>query len=475
MEVVESSSEAIGVGLSHGNRLGQSVNRTAARAMKPPNTHSRRTFLAATAGFAGFPVLRAAGQPPPSERVRLGFIGCGGRAKQIMPMFLSSPDVEIVAVSDVIEPRMDEARKLLERGSRPQRPDAVIEHERILERKDVDAVVIATTQHWHGLPHIQACQAGKAVFVEKPLSHTVLEGRAMVNASRKNGVVTLMGTQQRAGPHYQRAVELVRGGRLGRVGLVECWNYHNTGKRVGRVSDSDPPPGYHWDRWLGPAPRVPFNWGRLNNSWWFDYAGGMLTNWAVHHIDVILWAMNAASPAAVSCSGGKFVVDDMADTPDTIEASWEFPGWLMQYHYRGFNNFHAVQSRPNHHGICFHGTQATLVLDRFGFEIREDGKPAEVSERMTAVPYFNEADPGKSEQDGPWHRLFVDCVKAARKPPLELEEGHRATVCCHLANIAYRTARKIRWNGADESIPDDAEAAGMLSRSRRSGYELPTV
>jgi predicted dehydrogenase len=438
---------------------------------------ARRRFLQTTAAVAAGlgRFLRTRGQDVASERVRIAFIGCGGRAQQMMPMFASFPDVDVVAVSDVIESRMDRALEVLNRSQFPQKPERVLEHERILERKDVDAVVIATTQHWHGRPHIQACQAAKHIFVEKPLSHTVVEGRQMVKASKRSGVIAMMGTQQRAGPHYQQAVELIRSGRLGKVALVECWNYHNTGNRVGRHPDSEPPPGCHWDRWLGPAPLVPFNPGRLNNSWWFDYAGGMLTNWAVHHIDIILWAMQQWSPGAVSCSGGKFVVDDMADTPDTIQASWEFPGWLMQYEYRGFNNFHSVQSRPNHHGICFHGNKATMVLDRFGYGIWNDSKPDDVAESMKAVPYFDAKDPKKSGQDGPWQRLFIDCVKTGKQPPLDLEESHKATVCCHLANIAYVVGRKIRWDPVSEAIPGDEGAAGLLSHPRRKGYELPAV
>jgi predicted dehydrogenase len=249
---------------------------------------------------AALPFLLRSAQAAASERVRLGFVGCGGRARQMLPMFHSFNDVDIVAISDVIEPRMAQAAEIISKGERPQKPDRYVEYERMLERKDLDAVVIATTQHWHGLPHIRACQAGKHIFVEKPLSHTVEEGRQMVRASNKHGVISMMGTQQRAGPHYQKAVELVRGGRLGKVPLVECWNYHNTGARAGKAADSEAPAGYHWDRWLGPAPLVPFNQSRLNNSWWFDYAGGMMTNWAIHHIDIILWAMKEYAPRSVS-------------------------------------------------------------------------------------------------------------------------------------------------------------------------------
>jgi predicted dehydrogenase len=442
-----------------------------------PTPLSRRKFLRTSAlACVAPPLLAPSGRAAPSARVRIAFIGCGGRARQMMPMFQSFDDVDIVALSDVIEPRLQQALELLGKGARPQKPDRILEHERILERKDVDAVVIATTQHWHGRPHIQACQAGKHVFVEKPLSHTVVEGRAMVKATKKHGVIAMMGTQQRAGPHYQKAAALVQSGRLGKVGLVECWNYSNTRQRVGRRADSEPPPGYHWDRWLGPAPWAPFNWSRLDNSWWFDYGGGMLTNWAIHHVDIILWAMQTWSPTSAVCAGGKFVVDDLADTPDTVDAVWEFSGWLMQYRYRGFSNFHPNPNRPNHHGIAFHGSKATLVIDRFGYEIWEEANPKQVAEKMSAIPYFDANDPGKSEQDGPWQRLFIDCVKGEKKPPLTLEESHKGTVCCHLANISYRCGgRKIRWEGEKETTPGDAEAAKLLERPRRKGFELPEV
>ncbi len=437
---------------------------------------TRRRFLKAAAASAAIgPLLMTSGKAAPNERVRLGFIACGGRARQLMNIFRHFPDVDIPVICDVIEPRLEEAAKVLAREPYPQTPERVIDYRRMLERDDIDAVVIATTQHWHGLPHIHACQAGKAIFVEKPLSHTVVEGRAMVEAARKHGVLAMMGTQQRAGPHYQKVVELVGGGRLGKVALVECWNYHNTGSRVGHHADGAPPAGYDWDRWLGPAPKVPFNWGRLNNSWWFDYAGGMMTNWAVHHIDIILWAMQAASPITATCSGGKFVVNDMADTPDTIDASWEFPGWLMQYQYRGFNNYHSVESRPHHHGICFHGDKATLVVDRHGYQIWDEADPRQVAEKESAIPYFSEKDPARSEQDGPWQRAFVDCLKQGKPAPLDLEESHRSTVCCHLANISYLTGEKVRWDGKSEKVIGSSAANDLLDRPRREGYQLPKV
>lgn len=435
---------------------------------------NRRKFVQTTAfAAAAVPFLRLSAKESPSERVRIGFIACGGRARQLMNIMRHFPDVEILAISDVIESRMDQAMEVLSKDPYPHKPDRLVDYREMLDRKDIDAVVIATTQHWHGLPHIHASQAGKHVFVEKPLSHTIEEGRAMVQSTRRHGIIAMMGTQQRAGPHYQKAVELIQSGRLGKVALVECWNYHNTGNRVGRPPNSEPPAGCHWDRWLGPAPEVPFNRARLDHSWWFDYAGGMLTNWAIHHIDVILWAMGYADPQSVSCTGGKYVVDDLADSPDTIDAAWEFPGWLMQYRYRGFNNFHTVQSRPHHHGICFHGNKATLVLDRYGYELRNDDKPGEIAEQMSANPYFSERDPDRSEQDGPWQRTFIDCIKQLKQPPVSLEQSHQGTVCCHLANISHFTGRTVAWDGEQEKILNDPEAAGYLTRPRRKGYELP--
>jgi predicted dehydrogenase len=434
---------------------------------------SRRRFVKAlgTAAIAA-PAVRASYGAPASERVRLGLIGCGGRGRQLLDIIRRFPDAEFPAVSDVIEPRMHEGAKLLAGEPRPRQTECVLDYRRVLDRHDVDAVLIATTQHWHGLPMIHAAGAGKHVYVEKPLSHTVVEGRAMAEAAKRAGIIALMGSQQRNYPHYPKAVDIIQSGRLGKIALVECWNYHNTGKRVGHAEDSDPPPGYHWDLWLGPAPKVPFNRARLNNSWWFDYAGGMMTNWAIHHVDIILWAMGVRSPGSVACPGGKFVVDDMADTPDTTEASWQFPGFVMQYRYRGFNNFHVVQTRPQHHGICFHGNQATMVLDRSGYEIWEDRNPDKSVEREDNPRYWGDGLPG-NEVDGPWQRLFVDCVKQGKKPPIDLEASHRSTVCCHLANIAYLVGRSIRWNPADESIPGDAEAAKLLWRPRRKRYELP--
>ena len=440
---------------------------------------NRRTFTTTLAG--GLASSRARGA---NERIRLGVIGCGGRGRELIRILCQFPDCEIPAVSDVIEPRMEEARTILASAARPQKTESVLDYRRILDRKDIDAVVIATTQHWHGIPFLHAVQARKPIYVEKPLSHTVAEGRAMVDAATRHGVLALMGTQQRSGPPYRKAVELVRSGRLGKIALVESFNYSNTGARVGRFPDSDPPPGLHWDKWLGPAPKAPFNRARLNNSWWFDYSGGMLTNWAIHHIDIILWAMNYPAPSSVTATGGKFVVDDLADTYDTLECSWQFPGWLMTFRYRGFNGYHTVLNRRRHHGIIFYGSKATLVLDRFGYELYDEADPGKIVDKMDGVPWLdpktrNLVDPRtgvRTEQDGPYHRMFLDAVKSGKRSlDPTIAESHAGTVCCHLGNIAYRLKRSLRWDAARETFPGDDQAAAMLDKTYRAGYELPRI
>ncbi|MHB8955878.1 MAG: Gfo/Idh/MocA family protein [Pirellulaceae bacterium] len=428
------------------------------------NAVPRRVFLsaaaaAATAGLTG-PTVPANGKGLIRERVRLAFIGCGRRGRQLIPVFRQFPDVDIPVICDVNGKSMDEAYELL--GGKPERER---EYRKILDRQDIDAVVIATTEHWHGLPFIHACQAGKHIFVEKPLSHTVVEGRAMVQAAKKAGIIAMMGAQQRGQEHYLPAVEIVQSGRLGKVSLVECWNVMKMGKGfTTAVTQGEPPDYLDWDRWLGPAPLVPFDSRRLAYMFWFEYGGGMMTNWAVHHVDIILWAMQVTSPERASCLGGQYVLEDLGDTPDTLQASWEFPAFLMQYWLRGQSKFPAQLSRPFDHGIAFYGDQATLLLDRSGYELYDEKN---LKQPVAMV--------GPTPQDGPWHRTFVDCVKEGRQPPVDLEQSHQATACCHLGNIAYRTRRTIHWDGQTEQIMGDDEAAGMLSRPRRSGYELPPV
>lgn len=413
----------------------------------------------AVAGLVG-PAIRAGGQAAASERVRLGLIGCGNRGRQLINVFKRFNDVDLPVICDVNGKNMDRAQELL-----GQKPDRERDYRKILDRRDIDAVVIATNEHWHALPFIHACQAGKHVYVEKPFSHTIVEGRAMLRAAKWAAVVTMMGTQQRGQEHYGPAVEIVQSGRLGKISLVECWNCMKMGKGWTTPASPGEPPAYlDWERWLGAAPLVQFDPRRLASVFWFAYGGGMMTEWAVHHTDIILWAMQVDAPERASCMGDQFFLEDLGDTPDTLQASWKFTGFMMQYWLRGQNKFPADLSRPSDHGIAFYGTEGTLLLDRAGYELYEEKNTKRPVERVDT-----------NIQDGPWHRTFVDCVREGRPAPMDIEQSHKATVCSHLGNIAYRTGRTIHWDGKNEQIVGDDEAAAMLSQPRRAGYELPEV
>jgi len=413
----------------------------------------RRIFL----GTAG-----AAMSATPSNTLRLGLIGCGGRGRFLAAFMSRFPEVRVLAVSDPLAPRMEEAAASQKKVDGAPVPDLVADYRRILDRRDIDGVLIANTHHWHSLPFLEACQARKSIYVEKPLAFSVGEGRAMVNAAKQAGVVAMMGTQQQGVPQFQRAIELVRSGTLGPVPLIECWNLHPYGPRTGRHPPAPPPPGYDWNRWLGPAPDAPFQQSRLRSNWWFDYSGGMMTDWAVHHFDIICRAMRSYDPEWVECSGGKTVTTDDADCPDLIHATWKFPGFTATYRYRGFNFFHPIQARPRDHGIVFYGTKASVVVDRYGLELWDENKPHQKLEEMF-----------KPETEAAWYRAFVDAAIGRAPVPLDLEWSHRATTVCHVANIAYHTGRRLQWNGQSEQFPNDKAANRYLMAPRRKGFELP--
>ena len=257
---------------------------------------------------------------------------------------------------------------------------------------------------------------------------------------------------------------------MGKVALVECWNTGNNPKRVGRPADADPPPGYHWDRWLGPAPLVPFNPARLKHHWWFDYSGGMLTNWTIHHLDTVVWAMQAGWPTSVVCNGGKVVADNLADTPDLVEAAWKFPDFLLRYSYRGFNTFPPVQNRIKTHGICFYGSQATLVLDRDGYELWEAGDRSSLLKRRTTRDRYATA----TRSTGRGNTCSSIALRAENRRRLASRR-----VTARTSPATWPTSRTGRVEPSMErperDDPGDARTSKLLSRPRRKGYELPKV
>ncbi len=355
----------------------------------------RRSFLAAgTAGLVGAhtSLTNAAGFPRfqgANDRVSVGIIGTGMQGRSVLRAHVKLEDVEIRAICDVYAPNLEKGAELAPEA------DRLTDFRQVLDRKDIDAVVVATPDHWHALMTVMACQAGKDVYVEKPTSVAIAEGRSMVEAARKYKRIVQVGTQQRSAAHFQKVVELVRGGKIGAITSVRCWNVGNQSPEgIGNPPDSDPPADLDWDMWLGPAPKRPFNANRFgvfpgifpHFRWFWDYAGGMMTDWGVHLIDIAQWAMNVEAPLSVSAVGGKFHLEDNRETPDTIQAIYQYPGFAMSYENRVCNG---NPLNGHGYGIEFYGTEGTLFVDRQEFAVtperRRGPDGGEPTDRMDAM------------------------------------------------------------------------------------------
>jgi predicted dehydrogenase len=443
---------------------------------------SRRGFVGAVGAGSAAAMMVTQGRAGtgPNDTIRLGIIGAGSRGNQLLDTYFKEKDAEIVAVCDVDDKHTGETAERVKK-TYGKDPKTSREYREMLDDKSIDAIIIATPDHWHAIPTIHAVQAGKDVYVEKPIAHNVVEGRAMIKAARKYDKIVAVGTQQRSSNHFQKAVEVVKSGKLGDIFWVQTWNYENISPvGMGRYSDTSAPQGVDYDRWLGPAPQRAFNPNRFHLlfRWYFDYAGGMMSDWGVHLNDIVLWALGAKAPKTVSATGGIFTTDDDRDTPDTLQVIYEFPGVVLNYSMRKGNG---LKFNGKEYGILFCGTDGSLVLDRSGFEVIPD---------KVVLPYGIKLVHGdrpirKIELEGEKHggddgqpahvRNFLDCVKSRKAPTTDVEVGHHSTNTCHLGNIAYKLGRKLTWDAATETFKNDAEANALLFREPRKGYELPTV
>jgi predicted dehydrogenase len=435
---------------------------------------SRREFLGRTALAAGtLPLLAVlptgeaqAATPSASvganDKIRLGVIGCGGMGKGDLATFLPYPDVECPVICDVDDQMLAEAGKIVEE-KRGKKPDMVKDFRRVLERKDVDAVLVATPDHWHALATVFACEAGKDVYVEKPIATSIDEGRAMVTAAAKFKRIVQMGAQRRSSPTYAEAVQFVRTGKLGKVGLVRAWAYLDWIQPIGRPADAAVPAGVDYDMWLGPAPKRPFNPNRFhfNFRWFWDYAGGLMTDWGVHLIQVLLWAMGSEPPKAVTASGGKYVLDDNSETPDTQIAIYEFPTYTLVWEHKVGIGL-GLYNRP--WGMAFVGTEGTLIINDSGWEIlREPSKDA-----LEAKKFPGGADPRPAHV-----RNFLDCVKSRQQPVENLEVGQYISTVAHLGNIALRSGRRVVWDAPAEAVLGEPAADRLVGVEYRAPWKLP--
>ncbi len=435
----------------------------------------RRVFMKRAAGASAALSISMAGPLTrkalgANDRVRVGVIGTGRQGVSNMQAF-AKHGAEIAAVCDVYAPNLEKGK--LEAG-----PDAATytDFRKILDDKTIDVVINATPDHWHALPTVMACQAGKDVFVEKPISVAVEEGKAMVAAARKYKRVVQVGLWQRSNAHFQQAAQIVREGLLGKVTFVRTWNYSNsfpTG--IGNPPDSDPPDGLDWDMWLGPAPKVPFNANRfgVGDRWstfrfFYDYANGMLGDWAVHLVDIVQWALEVPGPQVVTATGSKFALHDNADTPDTLVATFEYPGFVCTYENRHTN---ANSMFGKGYGIEFHGTEATMFLNRSGFEVfpetrkREDGTEAARSASMR----MDEVDDGLFNHAG----NMLDCLKTRQRPASDIEHGQQSSATCLLGNVALRTRERIEFDPVKQELKNASAAARKIfSREYRAPWKL---
>ena len=431
------------------------------------NTLTRRSFLQQSGTLAALPVLGglvvpASSRAAASEKIRVGLIGCGGMGKGDLSTFFLNPEVECPVVCDPDDHQLAGAASMVEE-KRGKRPETVKDFRRVVERADVDAVIVATPDHWHALPTVLACQAGKDVYVEKPLALTIAEGRAMIEAAKRHGRVCQMGAQRLSSPTYREATDFVRSGQLGKVGLVRAWAYLDWIRPIGNPPDATPPAQLDYDLWLGPAPKRPYNPNRchFNFRWFWDYAGGLMTDWGVHLIQVLLWGMGSEPPKAVLSSGGKYVLEDNSETPDTQMTVYDFPTYTLVWEHKVGIGL-GLYNRP--WGMAFVGTEGTLIINDTGWEIlREPSKDALEPKKYPGGP-----DPRPAHV-----RNFLDCIKSRQAPVENLDVGHHVSTVAHLGNIALRTGRRIVWDPAGESVVGDADANQLVTVPYRAPWKLP--
>jgi predicted dehydrogenase len=435
-----------------------------------------RPGLDAAHSAAGTPRRRSA-----NDRIGIGMIGVGNFGTINLRQFMSNPDVDVVAVCDAFQPAMDRAAALTD-----GRATVITDYRHVLENPDVDAVVITTPEHWHAIMCIDACEAGKDVYVEKPAAHNIRDGRLMVDAARRNTRIVQVGTQQRSGAHFKRAVRYVQEGRIGDVFYAACW-HHSHRPAPPAKSAGGPPPGMNWDMWLGPAPMMPYDEVMtVGRRGYWSLWGGMITEWGSHLTDIILWAMKAEPPRTVTAVGGKFE-RRLGEIPDILQASCTFPGFVFHYSILGHNTYglngDPGAARFGSFGMQFHGTKGTIFIDRSGFRLTPQPMRVQEADQPPSAGSPDSRQPGfyyptdvlaehseTSEQHGPHVRNFLDCVKTRARPVADIEDGHRTNVVNRLANIAFRIGRQLQWDGEKELVIGDEEANRLAVGTYRAPW-----
>ena len=435
-------------------------------------TTNRRTFIrnaAVTASaVAAFPTVMKAGAISPNDKVTVALIGCKGMGFSDLTAFLDQPGVECAALCDVDNNILQERAAEVEKKT-GKKPDLYEDFRRVMDRKDIDVVIVGTPDHWHCLPMIYACQTGKDVYCEKPLGNSIEECNIMVRAAQKYNRVVQVGQWQRSDPHWQDAMQFVHSGKLGKIRTVRVFSYQGWCPSIPVLADEPVPAGVDYDMWLGPARKRPFNRNRFHFTfrWFWDYAGGLMTDWGVHLLDYALYGMNVTAPNSIMASGGKFgYPDDACETPDLLQTIYTFNDFTVMWdHAIGIDD----GAYGRNHGLGFVGENGTLVLDRGGWEVipeRVNGNT-----RMEAVPLKKAYGEGGLNLHVKNH---LECIKSRnRNCNASIEIGAHIAKFSQLGNIAYRTGKKLVWDGI--RFTNDEAANNLLVPNYRSPWELPKI
>jgi predicted dehydrogenase len=405
-----------------------------------------------------------------NDRIAVGFIGIGAMGSGNLGYSMKVPDVQVAALCDVYEPHLERAQAAATKGG--FQPKTTRDFREIIADKSLDAVCISTPDHWHAYMMVEACKAGKDVYVEKPSCVYVEEGQKMVEAARKYKRVVQAGTMQRSGGYFKKAAELVKDGGIGEVTFCHTFQAGATQEKGwGNPPDSEPPADLNWDMWLGPAPKVPFNanrWGVKTTTfptfrYFWDYAGGAMTDWGVHLIDPVHQCFNEVMPQAVVALGEKFYVKDNTQTPDTLHATMEYPKFLLTYESRTVNPL-PLFGREQGNGTTIHGTEGTIFVNRSGCWVIPNPKS-----KLEAQAW--EKNQEMSQMNVPHWKNWIECIKSREKPQSEIETCVRSSTACILANLSLRFKTRLDWDEKNWTVKQ-SEVRPHLKAKYRSPWKL---
>jgi len=433
-------------------------------------TLSRRKFLTASALATAASILPAPAVhgADSNKKYRTALVGSGWWGMNILNTALESKTIEPVALVDVDKRILDPALKKVEESTGTL-PKGYNDYREMLEEIKPDIVINATPDHWHALITIDACKAGAHVYLEKPVSHTVNEGIAMVRAARETKRTVQVGTHRRVSPHNMAAMEFLKSGRLGTIGSIRAFVHYQGG--AGRPEpDSPVPEGLDWDMWCGPAPLVPFN-TRIHPRGFrnfMDFATGQLGDWGIHWLDQILWwSQEEQYPTMVASTGGRFIAQDNSDGPDTQHTIFQFDKFNVVWEHRRYSG---NPPERHHIGLYFYGTRGTFHLGwQDGWSFYPSGNDnVTPAERM--APQLNRPD--DQNIDGLWAD-FIDCIESGKMPVCDIEHGHRSTTMALLGMLTLKLGRSVAWDGEKQTIPNDPEAQKLLAREYRAPWIYP--